>query len=166
MQQQALLPPKNPPKNVLLETQTKKSELLPKCEDKSNSPMKSISKKSESVLDEGSQPGYARPKRLVRRGRSRTPPPSRAKTPVRRSTKSPLRSRTKSPAPVIKRDPPNTLRSKLSGSQRNDEKNEKKRIILSPNSQKRSDRQNRPSFQGLSVIDGRRKQRSVYFIST
>lgn len=147
MQQQPLLPPKEPLNNALLEAQTKKSELLPKSEDKTKD------------IDEGRQPGYARPKRAVRRVRSKTPPPSRAKSPVRRATKSPLRSRPKSPVPGKKLDSSNKLRSKSPTPRRNGGKGEKKRIILSPNSQKRSERQNRPSFQGMSVIDGRRKNR-------
>ncbi len=85
---------------------------------------------------------------MQHRVRSRTPPPSGNKIPHRKTSISPLRhcgkaspgSRSKSP-----------MRSRA------DEEDEQKRIMLSPTSQKRSERQNRPSFQGLSVIDGKRK---------
>jgi hypothetical protein len=91
---------------------------------------------SNGTGKESKQPRYARPKkRIDARMRSKTPPPSRVKGSQRRdTTRSPVRgAKPFSGANLVKK-------------------------MLSPKSQLRSERQNRPSFQGLAVIDGRRKQ--------
>lgn len=150
MQQQSLLPPRE-------ENKVSPRELIQKKKkDRSKSPTtkkatapeapKDTTAPTSTDAEASNLPGYLRPKHERRRARSKTPP-RRPRSPLqmRPRNKSPLRSKNK-----------NKENSKLA-SPKND-KGEKKRIILSPKTQQKSERQNRPSFQGLSVIEGKRKK--------
>lgn len=158
-QQSSLLPSKEIQTKDLLESKTKpksteRRQILncsptKDCEKASNDVKKTNGSNANKENPTVTSSGYDKPTRSTQhRVRSRTPPPSRNKIPHRATSISPLRQRGKaSPG----------SRSKSPMRSRANEEDEKMRIILSPTSQKRSERQNRPSFQGLSVIDGKRK---------
>ena len=169
-QKQSLLPSNQKAIKDFLESKVKENIETPNTntesasEDSNNNISHNIKASATVTTTEetGTSPGYAQPKRPVRRVRSKTPPRTRGNQSPRRGTKSPMRPRGKSPAPKTLLEPMSSSslsssKSPIRSTNKDQDGNEMKRIILSPKSQRNSERQNRPSFQGMSVVDGKRK---------
>ncbi len=124
----------------------------------------SPSKKNKDANETDAGPRYARPKKSTR-PRSRTPPKRMNNNDSNNRVNSPQRYRSRSPVPRSNTKFSPQLRTKSpqrpesNNNNNNNSNSKKKRIILSPKSQQRSERRNRPSFQGLSVIDGKRRNK-------